>query len=781
MIILICLVVPESQAQQADCHISLIGEIQDGESNELLDGVVLFLKQAHISTSTNEKGEFDLKNICAGRDTLIIQYTGYKKLSIPLLIKKTMHRDFALHADTCELASVTVTHKRSETSTLQVQELSGKQLQQTRGLSLGESIKTISGVNTLQTGPSIFKPVLQGLYGYRIQIINNGVKLESQQWGDDHAPEVDPYQAEKIKIVKGAASVRYGADAIGGVISLESPKLSTEGGVHGEVNLGAFTNGRIGTAGGRVDAASDKIKGLAIRLQGSGKKGGNYDAPRYYIANTGSHEWNGAITTRYERKTWDVEAYVSTFNTKLGIFSGAHVGNIGDLLAAIENKQPAVISGFSYDISSPYQLVRHHTARLSGTFKKPRFGEFLWNLSYQDNDRKEYSLDRRFSDIAAGIYRPSNTYRLSTTQANLAYNHKPFSRITGTWGTCFSSQQNVSSTTTGFLIVPNYQQLQAGVFITENWKKDKLTIEAGARYDFINRDVFRYVNNFLTTPAATYQNLSGNVGLGYLLTKNLYARFNLGTGFRAPALNELYSRGLNHGQGIYVSGDEKLQPERAFNAVLGLTYQTEKTLVEFSAYNNIIHNYIYLKPVFPPVVTVQGVFPAYNYTATNAMLTGFDMALQQALPAHFTFNSKVSMLRGFNLIANDNLLLMPPPRLELGLQYQVKDIGIFHENTFGINWTGTMEQIWLRKPGEQVQIASGVFIDSNNDYAKPPPGYQLCGAKLSSRLMLGKQPLDMHLAVNNIFNSAYREYLNFYRYFTDEPGRNISLRIHVPF
>src|ERR1700761_6721569 len=134
--------------------------------------------------------------------------------------------------------------------------LGGKALQAVAGLSLGESLKNIAGVNSLQTGPSISKPVIHGVYSNRILILNNGVRQEGQNWGNDHAPEIDPFIATKLSVNKGAASIRYGSDAIGGVVLVDPKDMRTTPGVGGEVDLVGMTNGRVGAASGMVEGGS---------------------------------------------------------------------------------------------------------------------------------------------------------------------------------------------------------------------------------------------------------------------------------------------------------------------------------------------------------------------------------------------------------------------------------------------------------------------------------------------------------------------------------------------
>jgi hypothetical protein len=122
--------------------------------------------------------------------------------------------------------------------------LTSKDLEQTRGRTLAEALTNIAGVSTLQTGATIAKPVIQGLHSTRILILNNGIRQEGQQWGMEHAPEIDPFVASRITVIKGAEGVRYGPEAIGGVVLVEPAALSKIPDITGELYLTVATNGR---------------------------------------------------------------------------------------------------------------------------------------------------------------------------------------------------------------------------------------------------------------------------------------------------------------------------------------------------------------------------------------------------------------------------------------------------------------------------------------------------------------------------------------------------------
>ncbi len=253
-----------------------------------------------------------------------------------------------------------------EVSTLDVAVLQGSALEQTRGLSLGDALKSVTGVTTFQTGPSIAKPVIHGLTGSRVLILNNGVALEAQQWGQEHAPDIDPFIANQIQVIKGADGIRYGADAIAGVISVSPKLLPTDTGImDGEVNAVGMTNSRLGAFSAMLEGAlGKKLPGLSYRVQGTFKRSGDVSTPNYLLGNTGLLESDFSAAIQYYHKNYGIEGYYSNFYTKIGIEFGTDVGSLSDILSCVF-RRPSRLLLIPSAISSTGPIKRSITPPLS--------------------------------------------------------------------------------------------------------------------------------------------------------------------------------------------------------------------------------------------------------------------------------------------------------------------------------------------------------------------------------------------------------------------------------
>ncbi len=282
-----------SFAQNNECNYSLSGKVLDEHDKSPLLYATVYIKELELGTLSDDKGNYRIDNLCKGSYSLIISHLGCEPVSETITITKSITHNFYPEHHAEELGEFTLKESgyKEETSVAR-KELSVQELNQSRGKSLGESLKKITGVNTLNTGNSISKPVIHGLHSDRLLILNNGIRQEGQQWGSEHAPEIDPYIANKLSVIKGAEGVRYGANAIAGVVLVEPKALRDSSGMNGELNLAGASNGQLGVSSAMLDGNIVKLKGVAWRLQGTLKRSGNVNTPNYFMKNTGLKEYN---------------------------------------------------------------------------------------------------------------------------------------------------------------------------------------------------------------------------------------------------------------------------------------------------------------------------------------------------------------------------------------------------------------------------------------------------------------------------------------------------------
>lgn len=764
-IFILCLLLSNSFtiAQNDSLH-SISGKIIDlDDGKELADTYVTLLETKEVKI-TNEHGNFKFNNLSKNTYQLLVQHIGCKDTVIKISVKKNVKITIKLPHSAYELTDIDIIDKSPEIiKTQTVNELTEKDLDKTKGLNLGESLKQISGVTTLNTGSTISKPMIHGMQGYRLLILNNGIRQEGQQWGNEHAPEIDPFIAQKISVVKGASSVRYGSDAMAGVVLVEPNNLPDTAGIKGEINLVGMSNGQTGVASGILEGQFKKMKGLSWRAQGTLKKGGSIKTPDYYLRNTGVQESNFSYTLGYHRKNWGIEAYYSQFNTKIGIFTGAHIGNLTDLQNAFNATKPQdSLAEFSYKIDRPYQDVGHELA-------KTKFHVHLsnkWNLNiqyaYQHNIRKEYDKHLPRNNALAALNKPELDYRITSQTAEAVLEHLNIRSFRGQFGASYMNQKNVYL---GRFFIPNYLNNTWGIFAIERYVKEHVEFEVGVRYDEKYLQSYYYKNNELVSPKLNFSNLSWNVGSIIKPTKHLNFFVNAGSAWRSPAPNELYSNGIHHGVGSIERGKEDLKVEQVYNITTSAIYHKKHTQIECTFYHNQFKNFIYMNPGKEPELTIRGAFPVFNYEQSDARISGIDIKVKQQFLKHFEITSKAMILRAWNESLNDHLIYMPSDRYSL-------DGKLFFESSKKI-------KEYYVQAGYQF-ITKQWRVPQSGDYAPPPNAYGLMQAEVGTVLDFGKQQLHISLTASNLLNVKYRDYLDRFRYFADSQGRNFIIRIKMP-
>ncbi len=434
-------------------------------------------------------------------------------------------------------------------TTAPVESLSGRELDKTRGLTLGDALKRVNGVTAMTNGPNVSKPVINGLHSNRILVLNNGIRQEGQQWGSEHAPEVDPFLANKLVVIKGAGALRYGGDAIGGVVLVEPRALPVKPGLAGEVNMSAFSNNRLGALSAIIEQQIPAVPGLSWRLQGTLRKGGNTRTPDYWLDNTGVEEYNFSAAAGYKRKNYGIELFYSQFNTNLGVFEGSHIGNRTDLEQAIKQGRPLpeYTEGFSYNIERPYQHVEHELFKVKGFVNTGNAGKLNIVVARQFNYRQELDHNSALSVNQMNL-------NLTTWTGELLWDHRSWKGLRGTIGATGMYQENSYQRR---LFIPNYESRQWGLFWTEKWESadNKWLLEGGVRYD--NKEYYNISDNThdIRYPERDYASFSGSLGAQFRITDNFHASVNAARAWRAAGVNELYASGLHHGAAVIEQGD----------------------------------------------------------------------------------------------------------------------------------------------------------------------------------------------------------------------------------
>lgn len=745
------------------CKESLYGVVTDSETLEPLIYAKVFIQELNKGSFTGENGEFRLEGLCKGDYTLTVSHIGCGTTLYDISLPDQRHFDIALphsqsHLDTVHIHDIHPGPKATQAS----DEVSATDLAEAKGKSLGDALKSVAGVSALQTGHSIVKPMIHGLHSNRVLILNNGIRQEGQQWGSEHAPEIDAFVANRLIVVKGANGVRYGSDAIAGVVLVEPAPLPDSAGIGGALNLVGMSNGRGGAVAGMLEGHTEKLAGMSWRIQSSRKRTGDVHTPDYYLNNTGSSEFNYSAALGWEGPRLDFDVYFSAFNSSLGVYAGSHIGNLTDLEAAISREEPLVQEAFSYTIGRPFQKVSHYLGKVHAAYRVAEFSHLHLTYSYQDNYREEFDKDRPYNDSLGD--KAQLNYNVGSHQAELMWEHDKYHGFKGKYGLTGALQQNVWD---GFFLIPNYQSVGGGAFAIERFVKLRWEVEAGIRYDYKFLRTFRKQSGVSFSQDHTWQSPSFSLGGIFRITPHLSANLNFGLAWRPPQINELYSDGLHHGSAAVEIGDADLKPEQAYNLIASIQYRNhERFSAELSVYHNYISDFINLEPELPPTLTIRGAFPTFRFTQVDARFVGADLSVSYKPWNPLTVMGKAAVVRATNVTESDYLILIAPDQLQLGLRYDFERSEKLVEPYLKVMASHTRQQ--TRVPEEQ-------------DYAVPPSAFTLFQVTGGFDLDLNGQTLSCGLTVDNATGQRYRNYLNRFRYYADEMGRNVLLRLQYTF
>ena len=737
-----------------------------------LPAVAVMLPVLETGVFTNEQGEFRLENVPAGVHTIEFRFLGFRTERREILVAdhRPTELEVTMEPETLIGDEVIVTGDRDLAGELtgssqSVLVLPPSELEERRGQTLGETLESLPGVTALTTGPAVSKPVLRGVHSARVLVLNAGITQEGQQWGGDHAPEIDPFSPARIEVLKGAASVQYGAGAIGGVIRIEPPELPARPGMGGRMNTNLFSNNKQAAGSVLLQGAMRRMGLLKWRVQGSLRRAGDARAPVHVIRNSGFDERDYSMALGLTTDRVDTQAYFSHFGTWIGIFKGAHIGNTTDLRRTIERGEPSIVGSFTYEIDNPRQRVDHDLLSVRSLVRFEGKGNLELRYGQQYNRREEWDAHVRSGGAPP---RPGFSQGLQTHSGDVTFQHRNFGNWYGKVGVSGMRQRNTRFTT-GFLI-PDFLAYSFGVFALESWTKGRMTVETGLRYDYrwveIYSNTGRRATEIVEGGIFTYSNMTGVLGLIHELTPNMAVAANIGRAWRPPGVNELYSHGVHHGTAQFEIGDRELGTESSLNTDLTLRYQGNRGRGELGVFRSQYGNYISLLPAGDLVLTIRGAFPKFIYVQSDAVIQGFDGYLEYELTEHVDTHLSASFVRGRNNVKNEPLYQMPSTRFIAGLSLHLPtggrllDAGIGFESRFVMRQNNFPEGI---------------------DYADPPAGYSLFDLDLHAEIAVADQPVRVQFGIHNLFNQRYRDYLSRFRYFIDNPGRNFTFGMSIPF
>ena len=774
------------QSYSQDCNNTLYGSLLDIHDGSVLTGATVIVAQTGVGVLTDLDGNFVISNLCSATYQLQISHPSCSTKAFSVLIKDDTQKTFKLEHHLESLNEIIVSGKKTNRATKSIYEnlVDQQTITTFSSGSLGDALNSISGVSSLNTGNTVVKPMINGLHSSRVLIINNGVQMQDQEWGAEHAPSIDINAVGTLKVIKGAGALQYGGNAIGGVVIASAPKVPLLDSLYGKTIFSGSSNGLGGTVSSSLTRSNQN--GLYTAFQGSLKRYGDFNAPNYNLSNTGVFERNIAATIGFNRIDYGVEAYYSLFKNEIGILRASHIGGAEDQVQAIASPVPSIINDFTYNIDAPRQDVTHHLARIKGFKNIENIGLISLQYDYQQNNRLEFDVRRGSNKDKASVDLVLDTQTLTIDVAS-----DISEKLTTKFGIVGSLQTNYANPETGVRrLIPDYDKYSIAGFASGNYDiNQKWVLEAGFRFDYTHMNVFKFYrrsfwqdrgydnqfsdlvveeigNQLLVNPKLDFYNPSFTIGSKYSFgLYKLFANYSLSS--RAPNASEQFSEGLHHSASRIELGDLQFTSETAHKISLTLQKIGERVNFTITPFATKIDDFILIEPTGIRQ-TIRGNFQVWEYRQTQAQMYGLDLDANLSLTDNVRFVHQFSLVKGYDKTSNEPLISMPAANTLNSLVYTNPN---FNNISIAIQSNYVFRQNEFPNTNFEVVLPDSI---QTVDISTPPSGYHLLNLNITAAV---RPDMQVGLYVNNLLNTSYRNYLNRLRYYADDVGRNITLQL----
>lgn len=703
-----------------------------GPDGITLAGVRIEVVEISRSTVTLDNGLYRLVNLPSGNYAISFTAIGYRPAVRRILVgNEDLTLDVALVQSAVEIAPVQVTASPLATTSLASPQplsiLSGDDLRRGQRASLGAMLESQAGVRNLSTGSGIGKPVIRGLSSNRVLVLADGQRLENQQWGDEHGPNVETADAARIEVIRGPASVLYGSDALGGVINVIPPPLPDATGGRG------FTTGSIGVGYNSNNREPEGTLSLAgasggfgFRASGSARRSGDIRTPLGALTNSANESAGGTVMAG-TRGGW-----------------GSLTGTFAARRERLEiHEDPVEEPDFS-----GYQKVQSERAKVSLNLPVGGAARFAVDAGFERNDRQEFE-EGDATEVGLGL-----TATTWTSDAHL--HHVLSSRLGGIVG--------LQLLRTGFarygeeVLIPENTMTNVGLYAFEQGEFGRWNLSAGMRFDHRRLTVEAEQALGVEAGALDWNAVTGNVGALYHLAGNMALVANVGRGFRAPSSFDLFANGVHEGTVRFERGNATLENETSLNSDLAIRIQSDQVSAELGGFYNRIGGYIYPRPTatFDP----ESGFRIFDIVQGDARLYGMEAIVEWHASPVVHLRGTADYTNGHNLEIDQPLPFIPPLRVTYGLRFEpeVRGVEAFY---FGLNAETVTRQSRL----DEVDVA--------------PEGYTLVHAGVGLEVPVAGRGFNLSLSARNLLNTEYASFMSRYKEYALDMGRNVTLRVEM--
>ena len=787
-------------AVQAQSSRGVVVGTVTGPDGAPLPGVQVSDPALQRGTTTGPDGRYRLDDLPVGDHTLEFRFVGYQTAvrEVTLDAGETITVDVSLKTQVLETDGVTVTGTARARSTLRapqdVDVMGTEDLQSGSSASLGALLQdNVDGVSSVQTGSQAGKPVLRGLSGNRVVLLKDGIAQEYYQYGVRHFPTTNASEAERVEVVRGASSILYGSDALGGAVNVISKPAPTTGvdafEVGGAASTQYYTNNNERAVSLDLSAAQGNV---GWRVGAERRIADNYhtpDASTFFDENPatgtfGDPKYTGEVPfTNFEQwSTYGQVGLQGAFGT-LQLY-GDYWSNAQNFLlpdGGTPGDTPFPARGQGQNLAHSNVVLKGNIVA-DGFVFKPRLS---WQRSLRQSGAPGTTLGNIRDDGGLGGFDYPLDLKTDIYTGRLEVAHPTIGALSGTIG---AEVQHQDADTRGPAeLQPSARTWNTGVFLFEDLDLDPVTVSFGSRLDV--RTVEAAPNQRTTDSDQldnTYTTLSGAVGASYAFGDGLAIATNLSSGFRAPSVFELYASGVHGGVAAFQVGNPDLEPERSYSADLSFRVRRDQVTAEVTGYVNAIQNYIYLENTDRERVVSNGdTLSVFVANQTEALIPGIEATVETSPLPWLKVGGSAAVLDGTGdgLGADEGddgeLPLLPANTVSGFVRWVPADTGPL-----------TNPQVELSLKRALDKDAAGRFEPfSQFDEGFGPPfgtastrAYSVVNVEARTTLALGLgAPLTVSVGVDNLLDETYRDFLDTYKGYALSPGRDVQLSLSTSF
>lgn len=689
------------------------GTVLGKETKQAIPYAQVYFVDLKTGTTTDENGIFKIKQFNQKHIHIQITFIGYNIIDEIVNIDISKKQTFYIEKGHFELEEVVVSVPRGRLQGENIVNIDHKniaELQETSPSTLAEAISNISGVELTTTGVGIGKPVIRGLSGNRIVTYAQGIKIENQQWGDEHGLGIGEVGIESVEVIKGPASLLYGSDALGGVLYFIDERYASQNTVEGFAKTEFLSNtlGSINSMGLKIHKGK-----LKFNLFGAYSSHTDYQIPSAdRIFNTRFDEKNIKNGIGFNTKNWISNVRYSFIQNNYGI--------VEDSTYASSTQRKFIL---------PFQIINNHNVSFENILFTGK-SKLNLTLGYTHNYRKEFEEDDK--NQALGLKLNTLTYNIKWY--SLTYKDN-FDFIVGSQGMAQSNKNNGEE-----ILIPDARTTDFGAFVIGNLNFDKLQLQSGIRVDYRQIDTKEMVTdegNFRALKN-TYTGFTFSSGAVYQMNKTKF-RANISSGFRAPNTSELLSDGVHEGTNRYEKGNPNLKNENAIQIDFSFDYQDEHFSLSINPFYNSIQNYIFLSPT-NLIIDNSSVF---EYSQTNAFLYGGELVLHYHPHKIHWLHLESNLSTVFAEDENRNALsLIPQTKINSTINVEIDHKGKIQ-----------FKNVFLQYHYKFQQNRTALFETPTNDYS-------LINMGLNLEILTKNTPIEITSGIKNLLNTQYTDHLS---------------------